>query len=268
MSVAYGNGMFVAVAQGDADKNIMTSPDGVTWTTRSGGGATSWNNVKFENNLFVAVGQGGTNQVSTSPDGITWTGRSSIAGSVWKSVTYGNGTFVAISQGNSGADPAPTKVLTSPDGITWTAGTEGPVGINFYDVAFGNGVFAAVEFSNGTDVNLVATSPDPVSPTTTSTTIATSTTLPAVTIASRLCVSRLSKGWPVFREWNILNCARLRVKSGQRLTYEVEKGYESVCAVSGSGVARKGAGFCQVSIRIYQGKRVAAVGRILIASTR
>jgi len=36
-SIAYGNGIFVAVSH---DGNVMTSPDGITWTSRSAAAAT------------------------------------------------------------------------------------------------------------------------------------------------------------------------------------------------------------------------------------
>jgi hypothetical protein len=54
----------------------MTSPDGITWTSRtSGAGANRVNGFGFANNLYTAVGNGG--YVATSPDGATWTARSS-----------------------------------------------------------------------------------------------------------------------------------------------------------------------------------------------
>jgi len=54
----------------------MTSPDGITWTSRtSGAGANRVNGFGYAANLYVAVGNAG--YVATSPDGATWTARSS-----------------------------------------------------------------------------------------------------------------------------------------------------------------------------------------------
>ena len=186
--IAYGNGTFVAVSPYGTDR-VMTSPDGVTWTTRSAAESKSWWIVTFGNGLFLAVslegsvmsspdgvtwtsrtaasvgmfdvayGNGlfvglapnGTDRVITSPDGVTWTPRTSVDGG-WSSVTYGNGLFVAVAA--DGTD----RVMASPDGGTWTArsATESN---SWYSVTYGSGLFVAVSL-DGT--NQVMTSPDGV----------------------------------------------------------------------------------------------------------
>jgi hypothetical protein len=92
----------------------MTSPDGITWTSRSSAADNAWRSVTFGNGLFVAVSVNGTgNRVMTSPDGITWTSRTSAANNLWWGVTYGNGLFVAVS-----SDGYPNQVMTAPSTIT------------------------------------------------------------------------------------------------------------------------------------------------------
>ena len=90
----------------------MTSPDGITWTSRnSTNDSYAWS-VTFGNSLFVAVSyptfidSGG--RVMTSPDGITWTSRNAATNNYWSSVTYGNGTFVAVATSGTG-----NRVMTS-----------------------------------------------------------------------------------------------------------------------------------------------------------
>lgn len=101
-SVAYGNGLYVAVAATSSTNSVMTSPDGITWTVRSAV-AKQWQSVTYGNGLFVAVscgtvcGDSGTNIVMTSPDGITWTSRTGASDLYWSSVTFGNDLFVAVS---------------------------------------------------------------------------------------------------------------------------------------------------------------------------
>ncbi|MHB8523206.1 MAG: cell wall-binding protein, partial [Limisphaerales bacterium] len=125
-AVTYGNGEFVAV--GDAG-TIVTSPNGVAWTSRNSG-TTNWlGSVAYGNGRFVAVG----NATLTSPDGIGWTSRDFVSGV--SSVTYGNGLFVAVGY----------RIFTSPDGITWTWRSDYGMTNWLASVAFGGyGQFVAV----------------------------------------------------------------------------------------------------------------------------
>ena len=151
-SVAYGNGLFVAVATAGTNR-VMTSPDGITWTARSAAEANQWNSVTYGNGLFVATAlYGSTNQVMTSPDGITWTARAVPQTCSWNSITYGNGLFVAVSYDGLGTG----RVMTSPDGITWTGRTASEA-TQWRSVTYGNGLFVAVAYSG---TNRVMTSPD------------------------------------------------------------------------------------------------------------
>jgi hypothetical protein len=65
----------------------MTSPDGITWTSRTSAADNEWRSVAYGNGLFVAVSISGTNRVMTSPDGITWTSRTAATDTGWLSVT-------------------------------------------------------------------------------------------------------------------------------------------------------------------------------------
>ena len=88
----------------------MTSPDGITWTSRTSAADNQWRSVIYGNGVFVAVSLGAGeagNRVMTSPDGITWTIRTS-PDSGWTSVAYGDGLFVAVSYTGTG-----NRVMTS-----------------------------------------------------------------------------------------------------------------------------------------------------------
>jgi hypothetical protein len=77
----------------------MTSPNGITWTSRTSAADNEWRGITYGDGLFVAVSITGTgNRVMTSPDGITWTLGTSAADNSWASVIYGNGLFAAVSQ--------------------------------------------------------------------------------------------------------------------------------------------------------------------------
>lgn len=144
-SVAYGNSIFVAIRSNSAV--AASSPDGINWTARTMPTSSFWGSVTYGNGVFVAVASGGT-AAATSPDGITWTARTLPSSSAWEAVTFGNGVFVAIASGGAVA-------ASSTDGISWTARTL-PSSANWRSVAYGNGVFAAVVITS----SVAATSPD------------------------------------------------------------------------------------------------------------
>lgn len=98
-SIAYGNGVFVAIAT--STTSAATSTDGITWTARTLPSAATWAAVTFGNGVFVAVGGSGaaSTVAATSPDGITWTARTLPTSVQWAAVTYGNGLFVAVARG-------------------------------------------------------------------------------------------------------------------------------------------------------------------------
>jgi hypothetical protein len=162
----------------------MTSPDGITWTSRISAADNQWQSVTYGNGLFVAVANTGTgNRVMTSPNGITWTIRTSAANNGWLSVTYGNGLFVAVAISGTG-----DRVMTSPDGINWTIRTSAADN-QWNGVTFGNGLFVAVAYS-GTG-NRVMTSADVFAPSSPSITSIT----PAGTYASVAFTAPTSSGY-------------------------------------------------------------------------
>jgi hypothetical protein len=77
--VTFGNGQFVAVGYAlvgiTLTSFIYTSPDGITWTSRTPSEAMWFQDISYANGLYVAVATDGTNKIMTSPDGITWTSR-------------------------------------------------------------------------------------------------------------------------------------------------------------------------------------------------
>ena len=160
-SIAYGNGLFVALAiNGSTSTDVMTSPDGINWTSRVSPAANGWDSITYGNGLFVAVAVSAnsvSNEIMTSPDGINWTSRVSPGANSWTSVTYGNGLFVAV----PGVGSYANQVMVSPDGINWVLhGT--PASNSFNSVTYGNGLFVAVA-DNGSTSTDVMTSPDGIS---------------------------------------------------------------------------------------------------------
>jgi hypothetical protein len=132
--IAYGNNTFVLVGN-ICDLNrcegiILTSPDGINWTTEGQGYRELWG-ITYGNGIFVAVGR---HTIITSPDGIQWTEESSEStGHMW-GVAYANGTFVAVGEGGI--------ILTSTDGITWE-NINSETTAFLIGIAYGNNTFVA-----------------------------------------------------------------------------------------------------------------------------
>ncbi|MDR3356352.1 MAG: hypothetical protein LBO04_04105, partial [Spirochaetaceae bacterium] len=118
-SVAYGNGMFVAVAR-NSRQAAWSDDGGQSWTAVTMpvdghfGQESGWKSVTYGNGVFVAVGghldwySAGGNQrgvAAVSADGKTWTripyknAQNEVVGVqdhiAWESVSYGDGVFIA-----------------------------------------------------------------------------------------------------------------------------------------------------------------------------
>ena len=157
-------GLFAAVAINGTGNRVMTSPDGINWTTRTTNN-NNWVAIAWspELGLFAAVAYSGTgNRVMTSPDGINWTPGTSAADIFWFGIAWSPelGLFAAVAVSGSG-----DRVMTSPDGINWTTQTSAADNA-WRAIAWSPelGLFAAVADS-GTN-NRVMTSPDGINWTT------------------------------------------------------------------------------------------------------
>lgn len=160
--VAYGNGMFVAVA---TSGQVMSSPDGIQWTLRSAP-AKSWSCIAYGAGLFVVLSNSGTNQLLTSPDGINWTNRTlTHENRGWRRVIYAGGRFVATAL--TGVND---YIISSLDGIGWTHAAIPSNPMWPWGVAYGNGKYVLTPWVSGD--GLVATSTDAVNWTSSSTGLA------------------------------------------------------------------------------------------------
>lgn len=151
-SVAWGDGRYVAVGKAG---NIITSTNGVDWTSvvvEIDGGLDK---VVFGNGLFVAVGttfspyqvlsnynvysylSWDIGLVFTSADGLNWSAAPATETIPIASLTFGNGVFVACASGSK------AFVHTSTDGRHWTPQVLD--GLNARLVSWQNGSFLAMK---------------------------------------------------------------------------------------------------------------------------
>ena len=151
--VEYGNGLFIIVG---LFGRLMTSPDGVGWTTRETGGDDRFVSVNYHDGEFVAVGYPGGYGliVSISFDGLTWSRKTAIPklGLAYPmKIVSGNGIFVAIGNINGLRFAA-----LSTNAFDWRLVAPGYFSQNgFQSIAYGNGQFVAVDASG-----LILTSSD------------------------------------------------------------------------------------------------------------
>jgi hypothetical protein len=114
---------------------FATSPDGVTWTTV---GNPSNGRAAVAYGAGVYAGTGSASEGSTSPTGATWTERTyAPSGTTWNDIAFGTSNFVAVASGTTGG------ATTSPNGIAWTSRTM-PAAGTWSRIAYGNGVFVAI----------------------------------------------------------------------------------------------------------------------------
>jgi hypothetical protein len=114
-SVTFANGMFAAAT---ASGNVITSPDGVTWTSHPALAGTWLVSVAYGNGLWVAVGANGT--ILSTADLSVWTPHLSMTTNKLNGVFFTGYIFVAVGDGGT--------ILTSADGLTWNPQVSGVTG--------------------------------------------------------------------------------------------------------------------------------------------
>jgi len=128
---------------------ILTSDDGLIWSTRTSPTNAFLRDVTYVNNLWIAVGNNGT--IITSQDGKSWTERSSGSETALIRIVYGNEKYVI--SGQSGT------ILTSSDAINWTA-ADTNISYDLSGLVFGNQKFIAAAWGNGNAGSPFITSPN------------------------------------------------------------------------------------------------------------
>ena len=136
-SVAYGNGMFVAI---DANPAVAYSEDVINWTDVELPESVDCGDIAYGNGVFVIIGRSQT--FAYSYDGISWQPATISVLANWDHITYGNGKFIVVAYNSK-------QVAYSNDGINWAIASL-PVKAYWTGIAYGDGRYVAISNSSGT----------------------------------------------------------------------------------------------------------------------
>jgi len=146
--VTWGAGVFVARINGTSS-SVATSPDGITWTSRTMPVTASWRYGCWNGTVFCLIASASGTTAATSTDGITWTLRTLPTSQGWGEIAWNGNVFCVVPSVSS------STAATSTDGITWvnrTMSTSQP----WHGIAWNGTVFCAVPY----DATTAATSTD------------------------------------------------------------------------------------------------------------
>jgi hypothetical protein len=156
--IDYGGGRFVAVGTGGCSTNIVSSSDGITWTSNTTRLANSFNNVAYGNGVFVAATSLTQNnrEFAVSSNGTNWTFVNPPAPNVsvaYANVSFGDGRFIVNRYDTS-------TLLVSTNGTSWTYNTtRTPSNLRYVNrITFGNGIFVGTGQSSQTGYTSLASS--------------------------------------------------------------------------------------------------------------
>ena len=137
--VAFGNGYFVAIGDGD---EVHNSQDGSGWAANSKPQTATHTGLAYGNGRWVAIESSGDGFISSTDNGTNWTsGNTGVTGS-WVGLAHGGGKFVAV------ASDTNTVAVADDVGLVWTSATipgfQDSTQPQWSDITYGNGRFVAV----------------------------------------------------------------------------------------------------------------------------
>lgn len=147
-AVAWSPALSIFAATSSGGTAWMSSPDGTTWTARTGftgqGTAVAWSPDLA---IFASIGSNVSNPVAaSSTNGTSWTSRNVTNSGPWNDVCWAHtpGIFIAVG-GNAG-----TQTQYSSNGTSWSSATASNVA-NWTSVAWSESLqIAAAVSDNGT----------------------------------------------------------------------------------------------------------------------
>ena len=146
-SVAYGDGVWIAVTPNGTNQVMRSTDGGATWSGVAAAEDNGWSSVAYGDGVWIAVSENGTNRVMRSTDGgLNWSAVAATEDNNWISVAYGNGVWVATSWNGT------NRVMRSTDnGASWSGVVPAEASGGWRSVAYGNGVWVAVSYAGAND---------------------------------------------------------------------------------------------------------------------
>jgi hypothetical protein len=149
-TIIWNGSIFVCVA---GTTLVLTSPDGITWSTASMPSSAQWQTVAWNGTVFYCKAYN-TTAGATSTNGTTWTAANfDIKIGRWGSVAWNGSLFCAVQ--TSVSVGTTNAYATSPDGITWTQRTL-PSAASLAKIIWNGTIFCAI--GGGAVSNAVFTS--------------------------------------------------------------------------------------------------------------
>ena len=148
---------WVAVGYGTSG-SIVTSTDGITWTTSTNNAFTDdlCRRIAWNGSYWIAVGTNSTNTVSIAKsfDGMTWAPSTNnpFAGQYGQGIAWNGSYWVAVG-GNT--PPVTVSIAKSFDGMTWAPSTNNPFAGQYgQGIAWNGSYWVAVGFNNESTVTI------------------------------------------------------------------------------------------------------------------
>ena len=113
-SVAYGDGKFVALLNGDS--NVFYSRDGINWSVSTLSGSDPWSSVTYGNGKFAAVSDNSNYPLMYSSDGLSWTkieDPSYVLNILFRKVATNSDGTILVGSGEEGVYTYTNGVLTN-----------------------------------------------------------------------------------------------------------------------------------------------------------
>jgi hypothetical protein len=140
ISIGYGNGKFVGLA--NADVTLAVSTDATIWSSQQLPSSATWSSIAYGSSYWVIISSAGTGisgskVLYSNSDLATWKTAYLPTIGAWSKVVYGNGKFVAITNNSA------SSAYSNNFGATWSSGSGLP-NTTWSGLAYGAGVFVAV----------------------------------------------------------------------------------------------------------------------------
>lgn len=153
--VAYGNGIYIAVAKQDNTLYISKSSNGTTWNAvqKVANYTYRYTHICFGNGKFVLYCENERTNIYTTTNGESWTRiKVPVIYGQFGTVKYINNKFVLVGD---------TVIYYSDDGENWTQSSMAGLEVTNYwrDIAYGNGKYVMIR-SSSASYAMIATSTD------------------------------------------------------------------------------------------------------------